>query len=87
MRKKIIYGAAINLVGVWGPTRLKWDETAKEFYDRSGNFSISKIGLDIKEHVIGFGSENKKEVDAWVSGIKCAFKRLSEFVCQGKELK
>jgi hypothetical protein len=89
MKNKTIYGAAINLVGVWGPLRMKWNENCKEFYDKTGNFSISKIGLNIKKEcdVIEFASKNKKEVETWVNGIKCAFKRLSEFAFQGKEIK
>jgi len=87
MKNKTIYGAAINLVGVWGPLKMRWNENCKEFYDKTGNFSISKIGLNIKEDVIEFSSINKKEVKIWVNGIKCAFKRLSEFTFQGKEIK
>jgi hypothetical protein len=87
MKNKIIYGAAINLIGVWGPLKMEWNENCKEFYDKTGDFSISKIGLRIEEDIIEFGSKNKKEVEIWVNGIKCAFKRLSDFAYRGKEIK
>jgi len=87
MKNKIIYGAAINLVGVWGPLKMELNKEQKVYYDKSGNLSIRKIGLNIYEDVIEFGSKNKKEVEIWVNGIKCAFKRLSDFAYRGKEIK
>jgi len=77
MKDKIIYGAAINLVGIWGPKKMVWHNRCKQYYDNSGNFSIDKLGLNEKDGITEFSSTNKKEVELWVEGAKAAFKRIN----------
>jgi hypothetical protein len=79
MNNKIVYGAAINLVGIWGPKNMIWDNECEQYYDSSGNFSIDKLGLNEKYGITEFSSTNKKEVELWIGGAKAAFKRINIF--------
>jgi len=76
MKPKTIYGAAINLVGVWGPKKLSYAEDICEYYDRTGNFSVKKLGQHKDGYIITFASTSKEEVELWVSGVKAAMAML-----------
>ena len=68
----IIWAAAINLSGPWAyePIRMKYDPELKSWYDKSGNLSVSKIGLHYQNNITTFSSENERDVGLWLSGVK-----------------
>jgi hypothetical protein len=76
---KVIWGAAVNLSGLWGPYKMKYDQQSETYYDRLGNFSVDCIGLNQKDGVIEFGSESEEETKLWVSGVKAAMKMISRW--------
>ncbi len=80
MKPKTVYGAAINLTGLWGPYKMKLHGDLDEYYDKSGNFCVNKIG----EHqpcsgVITFASIDPKEVRLWVKGVKATMRMLKNW--------
>lgn len=79
MRNENIWGAAINLSGVWGPVKMSFDHEGDKFYDKNGNLSVDKIGKTVGYGVIEFGSRDKKEVEIWVDGVKSAMKILERW--------
>ena len=76
MKNKKIWGAAINLVGVWGPFEMFFDHELNQFFDKARDLSIDKIGKTVGYGVIEFGSRDKKEVEIWVDGVKSTMKML-----------
>ena len=76
---KIIWGAAINLSGLWGPYKMRYSEESEIYYDRSGNFSIDCVGLNPKDGIIEFGSESENETKLWVSGAKAAMTMMKQW--------
>ncbi len=83
MKPKVVYGASVNLSGVWGPSKMKYDPDLKDYWDRTGDFSINRIG----EHhphdgIITFASTSRKETLLWVKGVKAAMQMLTNWCKQ-----
>lgn len=76
-RPNTIWAAALNLSGLWGPVKMTWRNDLGEWYDRSGNFSAAKLGLQVKHGITTFASANQKEVKIWVSGVKTVMAHLA----------
>jgi len=77
MKIKVVYGAAINLRGLWGPYKMKYYEDLDEYYDKTGNFSIKKVG----EHqpcdgIITFASASRAKTQTWVQGVRATMRAL-----------
>lgn len=82
MKHKVIYGAAVSLSGVWGPIRMtpsKYD--IDDYWDRTGDFSIDKLGEHRKDGIITFASPDRAKTALWVKGVKASMKMLSNW-CQ-----
>ena len=79
MKPKIVYGAGVNLSGVWGPCKMYYNEEHEEYYDSSGNILLCLNGIgEYKENNrrTTFASTNEREVEIWVSGVKSAMRIL-----------
>ncbi|UCG02565.1 MAG: hypothetical protein JSW11_00950 [Candidatus Heimdallarchaeota archaeon] len=85
MDKKDVYGAAVNLSGLWGPYKMSWDEECNQYYDKSGEFSVNQLGEYHRDGVIEFASQNKNETFLWASGVKAAMKMLREWAYTGEK--
>ena len=81
--KRPIWGAYINLGGISGPFKAYWDDSLRCWYDRSGNFDFSTIGVDPDDSVIRFSSESKHEVELWISGARSLIGVLNNSVLRG----
>lgn len=82
MKHKIVYGAAVNLRGVWGPIKMtpsKYDILG--YWDKTGNFSISKLGERNHDDVITFASPDRTKTALWVKGVKASMEMLKKW-CQ-----
>ncbi len=72
-RPKTVWAAGINLMGLWGPYKMNYDQTLKEYYDSTGDFSVKGTGTKNKNgKLITFASTNKQETNLWVNGAKAA---------------
>lgn len=82
-KPKVIWANQINLAGLWSPIpeRMKWDELQDCWWDRNGWFSIPKLGFYTRydSTIIGFSSENKKEVEIWTRGALAVLNRLGNW--------
>jgi hypothetical protein len=71
---KRVWGTGLNLCGLWSTRPLRLT-LSKEFennawWDENGVFEITKLGFDTSQHnIITFASINKKEVEAFISGV------------------
>lgn len=71
---KKIWGAVLNLTGAWNKPicfyrKLNEYTDKYEYWDRSGNISIRKPGLDKKDRdCITYSSENKRDVEDFIEG-------------------
>jgi len=80
MKTKIVYGATINLNGLCGPYKMRYNDDLDEYYDATGNFSVKQVG----EHnpfcgIITFASASKTKTQTWVMGIKATMKMLKNW--------
>jgi hypothetical protein len=81
MRKiKTLWVAKINLSGLYCkiPTRVKVDEGGK-YWDKEGNFDVIGRGTHAGYGHITFASENKKEVQLWIDGVRAAMTMLKSW--------
>lgn len=73
-KPKTVWGTGLNLCGLWSTRAMRFT-LSKEFenttwWDENGEFEISKLGFDTNQHnVITFSSTDKKEVEAFISGV------------------
>jgi len=78
--KKVLWGNAVNLSGLWSRTSMKltWQKGLKEWYDSAGNFSVAKAGTqsDLDGDFIAYASHDKKDVDTWTAGVRATMKIL-----------
>jgi len=81
-----IWASAINLSGLWGPVYMTKEKHIGDYWDKSGNLSVSKLGLNIKDGIITFASTSEKDVELWTSGIKSAMHMISKWCYAGKKL-
>lgn len=80
-KPKIIWAAAINLSGLWGPFKMKLHEDQQIYYDRTGNFSVNDYGLMQTDGIVTYGSPSQKATEIWVSGVKTTMRMLKRW-CQ-----
>ena len=74
-----IWAIGINLNGPWHnkPVRMTYHDDLDEWYDKSGNCSVSKLGLDDRRSgITTFASEDKKEVEVFIAGALALAKRV-----------
>lgn len=81
MKHKIVYGAAVNLSGVWGPKKMTLDQYGqKHYYDQTGEFSVEKLGEHHHDYgIITFASPDRTKTALWVKGVKASMKMLSDW--------
>lgn len=80
MKPKIIYGAAINLNGLWGPYRMTYNKSLDIYFDKTGNFSVKRTGKHIPYNgIVTFGSINHKSTVLWTEGVKATMKMLKSW--------
>lgn len=80
MKHKTIYGAAVNMVGMWGPKEMTLHQWGlKHYYDKTGDFSVEKLGEHHHDGIITFASVNRKETALWVKGVKASMKMLKNW--------
>lgn len=85
-RPKVVYGAGVNLSGLWGPVKMKYHESdcvegEFTYWDKEGDFDVEDIGLIEKDGHITFADPDKRTVETWVSGVKTTMKMLQKW-CQ-----
>lgn len=87
MKPKIIYGAGINLSGLWGPYKMSYYKALDEYFDKSGDCSIKQLGKH-QPHgdIITFASTTRKETILWVRGVKATMKMRKSLVKKLKKL-
>lgn len=70
-RHRVIYGNMVNLRGLYSqtPLTLHYEEEGEQWYDATGNFSASGIGIGTSPGCITFASTSKDEVSAWTDGV------------------
>ncbi len=83
MKHKVVYAAGVNLAGLWGPFKMSYKKGLNEYYDRSGNFSIQKIGEQSSYgSIITFTSSKRKEAVLWAKGVRASMTLLANWCSQ-----
>jgi len=66
---KIIWAAAINLNGCWGPNKMVYNEECETYYDKDGDFSVEDTGLIIRDSIITYANTEKAFVQLWIDAV------------------
>lgn len=80
-RPRMIYGACINLSGLYSakPLRCYFDKYAVTWYDTDANVAIDQLGLVVKQSVITYASTKESDVSAWIAGVRSAMTLLRQW--------
>jgi len=84
---KILWAVGINLVGMWGPYKVTLNKDSLDidripiWYDKSGNFDVSGIGLVEDDSFFTYADPDKEKVELFLLGAKTLAKRLEDFLC------
>lgn len=67
-----VWVAAVNLSGLWWETPHEFSrlEDIDGWWSKNGEFSVDKLGVDVKPNIVTFSSKNKKDVELWLSGAR-----------------
>jgi hypothetical protein len=71
-----VWGAFVNLVGIPStkPLKLKYSKDSADWWVNEGelkdDFNFEKRGLQVDNGCVRFMSENKKEVQAFINGVR-----------------
>jgi hypothetical protein len=82
---KVYYGNSINLSGLYSKKPVRCDSVAtydnNKYWDKDGDFcvDINKLGIEYKECIVTFSSENEKEVQIWTDGVLATMKMLKSW--------
>lgn len=66
----LIWAAAINLNGAWGPCRMKYDEECDTYFDKGGDFSVEGCGVYDHGGLITYGNTDRSAVELWIKAVK-----------------
>jgi hypothetical protein len=68
----MIWAAAMNLNGCWGPCKMKYDEECDEYFDIKENFdfSVKGCGTNAKDGIVTYGNTSQEAVQLWLNGVK-----------------
>lgn len=72
MEIKSCWMMGVNLNGLWDnkPKKGIWNKHLNCWYDKSGNFNVNKIGLEIEDCIVRFASYNEKDIEIFILGAR-----------------
>lgn len=80
-KPRVVWIAGSNLVGLWysKPMRAEWDVEIGSWWDSSGDYSVSRLGLsDVRDgRLATFASVHRCEVEIWISGWLTAMRQIA----------
>jgi len=86
-KPKVIYGAIINLSGLFynEPIKCIWDYEADCWCSRKFDFDIDTLGLKVSDWgCVTFSSTDRKEVAAWIQGARAATHMMRQWAHAGE---
>lgn len=78
-KPKIVWGAGVNFMGLWGPYKMHYNKELEMYFDHSGEFSLTRLKNKTQGSVITFASTNKEETKLWVRGVKSAMSVIKKW--------
>jgi hypothetical protein len=82
---KVYYGNSLNLSGLYSKKTVGCDRVTTYdnnlYWDKDGNFCVDtrKLGVEYKDCVVNFTSENEQEVKVWTEGVLATMKMLKNW--------
>jgi hypothetical protein len=84
-KKKTAWAIGISVMGMWDkkPVRIEYssfNETCSRqrfWWDKTGCFTVDKLGLVVKKGITTFASESKKDVELFILGVKAMSRRVN----------
>ena len=80
-----IYAALTNLAGLYTllPVKCIWNSKTCSWQAESGDFDITREGLDMDVGSVKYASLNKKEVAIWISGVQASMLLIKQWADSG----
>jgi len=80
-----LYANAVNLAGLYAslPLQVNYDPETGTYWDRGGDFDVTKIGTTHERGRIVFASDKNSEAVAWTLGVKATMSMLREWSKSG----
>lgn len=79
----VVWGAGINLMGLWGPYKMRYNKDLNGYHDRTGDFSVKGIGTRKESYgIYTFASTWRRETNLWMSGVRSSMIVIKEWCSQ-----
>lgn len=84
-KPKTLWAARVNLSGLVSvcPIRVTYRSELEGWWDKTGEFDVTRPGIEGTSGSITFSSENKKEVQTWIEGACAVMQLLQDFSRSG----